>query len=296
MSEFEKLPLDKKRFTKTFMNNIGLFMGVFLIFAVVVIMTTDIHLASFEELASLGLDFFLLLFCSYYMYVCCADTGTKSGLATTAYNNTLECFESTKKRIIEKQLQYRLLDFCHQYIADELRSARIAVLSVVGIKHSEYREKYMALDEDSIEALDLTKPLKKAIKKANRIKPVKLTPEMILRHGRSHHRRSPLDMNPAKKKNVVFGVKFVQISLFSIGMSMIALDVIAEPSWVIFAGVVLKLVSVIVNGFSGYKFGYDNIVLDTINYMKGQIDLMEQAIQYCATTSEITTEISLVTP
>ena len=296
MSEFEKLPLDKKRFTKTFMNNIGLFMGVFLIFAVVVIMTTDIHLASFEELASLGLDFFLLLFCSYYMYVCCADTGTKSGLATNAYNTTLECFESTKKRIIEKQLQSRLLDFCHHFVADELRSSRISILSVVGIKHSEYREKYMVLDEDSVEALDLTKPQKKAIKKANRIKPVKLTPEMIMRHGRNPHRRSPLDMNPAKKKNVVFGVKFVQISLFSIGMSMIALDVIAEPSWVIFAGVVLKLVSVIVNGFSGYKFGYDNIVLDTINYMKGQIDLMEQAIQYCATTSETTTEISLVTP
>jgi hypothetical protein len=34
------------------------------------------------------------------------------------------------------------------------------------------------------------------------------------------------------------------------------------------------------NGFSGYKFGYENIVFDTTNYMNDQTDLMEQALQY----------------
>ena len=286
MSEFERLPIDgvKKRFTKTFMNNIGLFMGVFLIFAVIVIMTTDIHLVSFQELASLGLDFFLLLFCSYFMYICCADTGTKAGLATNIYNTTLEQFESTKKKIIEGQMQSRLFEFCQHYVAEEMKSIRTTILSVVGISHADYKEKYMAIDRKSRKALPLTRAQKKAIKRANRVDPVKLTPEMIMRHGRTSHRRSPLGVNPAEKKRMIFGMKFVQISLISVGMSMIALDVIVEPSWVIVASVALKLVTIIANGFSGYIACYDNIVGYSVNFMSDQIDLMEQAIHYCNTT------------
>lgn len=288
MSELEKLPIDesaKKRFAKTFMNNVGLFVGVFLIFAVIVIMTTDIHLVSFEELTSLGLDFFLLLFCSYSMYICCADTGTKSGLNTNRYNAALDLFEGTKKQIIERQMQSRLLDFCSHYTAEELRSIRTSMLSVVGLSHTDYQEKYIALGRRSIRKLPLTKAQKRAIKRANRVNPVKLTPEMIMRHGRNANRRSPLDVNPAERKRMLFGMKFVQISLLSVGMSMIALEVIVEPSWAMVASVTLKLVSVIVNGFSGYRTGYDNIVVDTVNYMGGQIDLMQQAIQYISTTT-----------
>ena len=47
-----------------------------------------------------------------------------------------------------------------------------------------------------------------------------------------------------------------------------------------FAAIVLKLLSVILNGFLGYKFGYENIVFDTVNYMNDQKDLMQQVIQY----------------
>ena len=42
----------------------------------------------------------------------------------------------------------------------------------------------------------------------------------------------------------------------------------------------LKLCPVILNGFTGYKFGYENIVYDTVNYMSDQIDLMHQFKQY----------------
>ena len=288
MGEFEKMTVEldatKKRFTKTFLNNIGLFMGAFLIFAVIVIMTTDIHIVSLEEITSLGLDFFLLLFCSYSMYVCCADTGTKAGLSTHTYNEVVEKFVAMKKRIVDSKKQTRLNEFCNRFIEDELKDTRMAILAVVGFSYEQYKEKYMHLDGAGIDAIkELTKAQKKAIKKANKVKPIKLTPELVMRQGRNSHRRSPLEVNPADKKNILFGVKFLEISVLSIGVSMIALDVILEPSWIIFASVCLKLISVIMNGFGGYKTGYENIVLDTVNYMNGQIDLMEQAIQYIET-------------
>ena len=63
-------------------------------------------------------------------------------------------------------------------------------------------------------------------------------------------------------------------------MSIIALDLVTDPSWVVFATVCFKLVSVIYNCFSGYQTGYSNIVVDSVDYMNSQIDLMQQAIQY----------------
>lgn len=284
MSELEKIPLGldsaRRKLSKTVLNNLGFFMGVFLIFAVIVIMTTDIRIVSFEDVTSLGLDFFLLLFCSYSMYVCCADSGTKAGLSTELYTETEKKFYEAKKRILESQKQTRMLEFCNYYIDAELQNTRMTLLAPVGLSYKDYQEKYMHLDDVGVDATELTPSQKKAVKKANRVKPVRLTPEMILRKNRGAHRRSPLEVNPTKKKSIAFGTKFVRICVLSLFMSMIALDVIVEPSWVIFASVCLKLISVVVNGFGGYVTGYDNIVVDTVNYVNGQIDLLQQAERY----------------
>lgn len=285
MKELEKIPFEldaaRKKITRSIMNNLGFVTAAFLVFAVIVIMTTDISIASFTDLSSLGLDFFLLLFCSYSMYVCCADSGTKAGLSTSIYAEITAKYDAIKKRILESHMQTRMGEFCTHYIAEELKNTKMTMLAPVGLSYDEYLEKYLQLDGESVDAMpNLTTSQKNAIKKANKVKPVRLTPEMILRKDRSAHRRSPLEVNPTKKKNIAFGMKFVRICVLSVFMSMIALEVIAEPSWIIFASVCLKLVSVIVNGFAGYGTGYDNIVVDTVNYMNGQIDLMQQAIQY----------------
>ena len=211
MPNYEQMDAAKKKIGKTFMNNIGLFMSVILTFAVIVIMTTDIHLVSFQEITALGIDFFLLLFCSYSMYVCLADTGSKAGLSTEKYTKSVDEYASEKKKIFQGNMQNRMLDFCNYYVTNELQNTRTSIIAVVGLSYDDYLEKYMHLDDKGIEALtDLNSAQKKAIRKANKIKPIKLTPEMILRQGRSAKRRSALEINPVTKKNVKFGFKFVQ--------------------------------------------------------------------------------------
>lgn len=299
MNELEKITLDidstKKRITKGLMSHLGIIMGSFLVFAFVVVMTTDISIVSFEEITSLGLDFFLLVFCSYAVYVCCADSGTKSGLATQTYTDMVEKFDVMKKAVVDGKMQTKMIGFCHHYISDELRSARMATLSVVGFDYEEYQEKYMRLSEEEVDAIPgLTAPQKKAIKKANRVKPIKLTPEMILRRGGGTHRRAALDVNPSSKKTALFVTKFVQIIVVSLLMSMIALEAIVEPTRAVFASICLKMISLVSNGFAGYKVGYENVVIDTVSYMSSQLDLMQQGVQYIEESSEKRNEISLL--
>ena len=299
MNELEKITLDidstKKRLTKGLMSYLGLIMGSFLVFAFVVVMTTDISIVSFEEITSLGLDFFLLVFCSYAVYVCCSDSGTKAGLATQTYIETVDKFDAMKKTVVDGKMQTKMIDFCHHYVSEELRSTRMMTLSVVGYDYEEYQEKYMRLSEEDVDAIpDLTKPQRKAIKKANRVKPIKLTPEMILMKGRGSHRRAALSVDPSSKKTALFITKFVQIILVSVLMSMIALEAIVEPTRAVFASICLKMISIVSNGFAGYRVGYENVAIDTVNYMNGQLDLMQQGIQYIEERSEKPSEISLL--
>ena len=43
---------------------------------------------------------------------------------------------------------------------------------------------------------------------------------------------------------------------------------------------ILLLAMVILSGFSGYKMGYENITVDTVNYVSDQTDLLHQFEQY----------------
>ena len=284
-SSFERDILDgnikKRRFAKNFFNVAGIFVGVLLMFAVVVLVTVDVHLITFAEAAGLLLEFFLLLFVSYSMYISCADSGMRAGLASESYTEGLKNFEKCKNYIIDTKKQSRLGEFCCHYINEELKSSRTTTLAIVGISYEIYMEKYVGGDPDSIcKDKSLSKAQIKAINEANAIEPIKLTPDMIMKRGRGSGRRAPLGVKPETKKWFAFGFKFVYSVLVTLGMSMIVLDDIAEITLAVLATCCLKLLLVVLNGFQGYKFGYENIVIDTVNYMSDQTDLMQEAIHY----------------
>lgn len=256
------------------------FLIAFILFTVIVVMTTDISLVTISSLTDLGLEFFILLFCSYGMYMCCADGGIKNGYATDVYKTAVNRFEELKSKIDNSMLS-KMNDFCAHYVNEELKQMRMQHLSVACITYEVYLDKYARLGRKDINELtELTSLQKKAVRKANRIRPIKLTAEMILSQGKTWHYRSALSATPGTMKNISFTVKLFKMSFISICMPLIALEVITEPSWIVFAEVCLKLFTVVLNGFDGHNDGFDNITVHTVNYVNAQSGLMQQAIQY----------------
>lgn len=271
---------ERRKISRYIFTNTRPFLIAFILFTVIVVMTTDISLVTISSLTDLGLEFFILLFCSYGMYACCADGGIKQGYETEAYKIAVEHFEELKSKIDNSMLS-KMNDFCAHYINEELKQTRMRHLSVSCITYDVYLEKYAKLGTKEINELsDLTSLQKKAVRKANRIHPIKLTPEMILSQGGLHLNRSALSAAPGTMKNISFSVKLFKMSFISICMPLIALEVITEPSWVVFAEVCLKLFTVVLNGFDGHNDGYENITVHTVNYTNAQSGLMQQAIQY----------------
>ena len=126
----------KKRLTQSFFNYSGIIVSAFLMFVVILVVTTDIRL-EIKNLAHLGLDFFLLLFCSYAAYILCADSGEKRGTLTDEYLAAQDEFETWLDEISAKSAHCVLGDFCAEYIKTDLRNARMNYLTLAGITYDE---------------------------------------------------------------------------------------------------------------------------------------------------------------
>lgn len=275
-----------KKIQKSFLNYAGMLVGVLLLGVVIIVMTTEIHLTTFADFARIGMEFFVLAFCSYTMYLNLADSGMRFGLRASTYVSTVDNYDSLKDEIISSKTQGLMNDFCQEYITTELINIRTLILSEVGISYETYK-RYIGKDkEDILKEEGLSKNQKKAIIKANRTKPILLTPEMILQRGRNSKRRNPLGVSPQTKKNIDYTIKAVRTFVVSALMSVIVFEAVTEPTRTVIASVCLKLISVIVNGFLGYKFGYENIVFDTSNYISNQSDLLSQFIEYTKKITE----------
>lgn len=282
MNELEVIPTERKKLSQIILGNARTLLIVFILFTVVVVMTTDIRLVTVNNITDLGTEFFILLISSYAMYICCADGGIKGGYTTDVYKDTVKRFYELKNRI-EESLLPRMDDFCTYYVDEDLRKVRMQHLSLVCIPYEVYMEKYVKLGRREINALaDLTSSQKRAIRKANRVRRIKLTPKMIMTQGKMVHFRSAMSVSPGTMKAVAFSAKLFKMGFVSICMSLIALELILEPSWTVFAEVCLKLFTVVFNGFDGHKDGYNNITVHTVNYVNNQCSLMQQAIQYAS--------------
>lgn len=281
MNELELMPTERKKISNFLIGNARTLIIVAILFTVIVVMTTDIRFMTIASIQDLGFEFFVILFSSYGMYICCADGGIKNGYATEEYKASVKQFAELKKRIEDSQMLTRMKDFCDYYVDEELRNTRMQYLSVACIPYDIYIEKYVTLGKKELAAVaELTDLQKKAVRKANRVNRIKLTPEMILTQGKAVHTRSGLPTDPDTIKKITFSVKMFKMSFISICMSLIALDIILEPSWTVFAEVCLKLTAVIINGFDGNREGFKNITVHTVNYVNNQSALMRQAIQY----------------
>lgn len=291
--EFEKEPVAvraiqksnsvKRRVTKSIMNSTGMIVGFFLLFVVVVVFTTDINISSFEVIAQLGLTFFILFFCSYSMYINFVDSGLRAGRQTEAYLAALGAYDELKHKVVESQLQSRLCEFCRHFVDVELKTTRNNILTEVGVPYELYASEFVGKDKATLQKdKRLSKTQIDAIVKANSTKPITLTPEMIMKRGRGSSGRSPLGQKPETKRRITYGVKFITTFVTSVLTGVIVLDVIADPTWATFAECLMKILPVVLNGFFGYKMGYENITIDTVHYVNDQSDLLQQFRQYVA--------------
>lgn len=103
----------KKSLFQKLLRNTGIFVSAFIMFVVIVAFTTDLKFSSLADWTALGLTFFVLLFCSYSMYLNCSDSGTKAGKESGTFLDAQDDYD-TRERFIypyKEQSTFSTVDF-----------------------------------------------------------------------------------------------------------------------------------------------------------------------------------------
>jgi hypothetical protein len=101
---------------------------------------------------------------------------------------------------------------------------------------------------------------------------------MIMKRSSSANRKSKQKLTPEGKLYIKSGTRLIRMFVSSALIVAVSFEVIINPSLATLAATALKVLFVVLNGFTGYKEGLANITVDTVDYISEQIDYLERFI------------------
>lgn len=271
----DELETGGRRVSKTVLKN---FSTIVAVMAMVVLMTmifADVNVCTTFTLQwAAKLVFYLA--CMYVLFFSMLSTGIQDGKAQTVYDKVIAAYKEIRESIRNDHELEALQEWCDEFIETELKNARIKLLRAASIPYTVFVEKYLEGHEPIPNNISLKK--QRAIKKALKLKPIKLTPDMLLNCGSLHVSRSPLGANPNVKLAGRTTAHLLPRTVLMFLVADMVVSVIAEPTWeTLITGIIMCFVG-LACAASGYETGYKNIVDDTVHFVEKQINLLSQYV------------------
>ena len=278
---FDFIPIKEDAFQNkktlgSFIGNMGLIVAALTLICTCATFFTDISLASVMTV-EFSLSFIILLFCSYTMYFSMADTGARRGAQDEEFLNAKKQYEELRGELEASGGIFSLGEFCHKYTASELISSQKSILLSAGISYREFEENYKGVEKKDLPR-ELGKKRIKIISRANSIKPIVLTPDMLLSAGRKSHARNPLAKAPEKQRALHAIGALLPTTLTSFFAVSVVCSIINEPTMATVTECIIKLFALIWNGTKGYAMGYNNISREASEYLLGRCQVLSSAI------------------
>lgn len=254
--------------------------GLVVIIATLLISVANIQLGvtSGIQPASTVIRSILLWICSYLMYTVYLSWGSQKGKDTNSYGKALKEYQENKTEILKGDYT-KLADYCTHYVKEELKNARISILTEIGLKYEEYEKLYLGKSKAEIENLNIADEKKLVIIQANLIKPTKLTPSMIMTHSNSSS-RNLLGIDVEKMLKREKGLKLITSALFSMVIGSIFIDVSVLNGWSIFISCVLNLIPLAFNIFMGAYMGYKAYSVNEVNNLNGKTTHFKNCLKF----------------
>jgi hypothetical protein len=264
-----------RRVAKTVLKN---FSSIIAIFAMVVLIT--LIFADIEMMPTFTWAFAtklaVYLFLMYVLFFSMQTTGIQDGRAQTVYAAVMAKYEELRDSIRGDCELETLQEWCDYYVEYELKTARAKLLRAASIPYRLYEEEYS--NPNSPLPKNVSRKKRLAIIKARHLRPVVLTPDMLLNCGSLQIGRSPLGPTPGVKR-VLRSVKdMIPRTIMIFLVTDLAISVITDPTWAtVIRGIIMCFVGLMC-AYQGYDSGFKNIVEDTVNYVQRQINLLSQYV------------------
>ena len=247
ITKFEDSILDTREISKksaeALISNAGKIIALLAAAITVAITFTDI---SFENVMSESFtsSLALIITSSYIIYFSLEEAGERWGMETEEFLSARLRYDSLRERITGDMIG-NLRDFCYRYSAREVEFRQSLALLSSGLCKEDLENYRIGVFCPENE---------RRLKKISEIKPITITPKMLLCRERRQV-RSELE-NPEKRKLITLILKLIPSTLcmtVTVSVILTAKDGLSATD--IITGL-LKLSSLPLIGFKGYSTGY----------------------------------------
>lgn len=271
----------KHNLVKGIRSNTAYIIGFTILIVATLAFFNDFNVQTAAGFQKLSVTVFFIAFCSYSMYINFSQKGVKDGKLDELYVKVSNENAELSQRFIEKGYMLDLPEFCDYWVTEELKNARLNILKSISIDYNTYLTEYIDLDESRIKELKLSDKCKNALIQANSTKPLQLSSDDIVRNDYAlKNRKNPIGRNPQAVKKIDNITRLARTLFTSIGSSLIVLDALAEASFNSVAEALVKLLTIALNGYTGYRRGYDNIAVYSSSWLQDKNQKINEASKW----------------
>lgn len=232
---------------------------------------------------SLTINALLLSLINYLVYLNSGDMGDSQGRKHPDFLSVKKAYEDTKSRITESGFRSKLPEWCTLWSKTELENARKRLFEGCDITYEDYKEKkYAQLGYFELKRLGLGKQAFKAIWIANKMKPIELSPSMLIDNDQKAKRpRRALGRTAQEKRVTGDLLKLVYILASMIFTCSLVLNMYPVFNLATVAAAILSLLLLAYNIISGFMKRYNLIVITAADEMKDQTQYLEEFEKWC---------------
>jgi len=156
----------------------------------------------------------------------------EKGKRSSEYVKAYAEYDGLRREITQRGIVSRLPLFCAEYTASELKGYREGLLAGVSMSYKEYEERYAHVTSyDLKHKYRLSRPVRMAIIKAQRAKPIILNKNMILLNdGDATCREKPFVITSRKRQSRDYTANMVSRVLITLLSGAVAVELLVEPS------------------------------------------------------------------
>ena len=234
---------------------------------------------SLSATLGLSLDFLLLFFSSYIMYYSMFETGMDKASAADVFQALCKRRETLFDRYRTEGDTESIFAFCRAVSEKETHALRRDLL----IEHWMTEAELASLQSKPPE--ERTRAEQKLLKRLQRQKPVRITPQMLLAEKANAKHFHAFAHSPAQmrlRRTLLFLIPTALTAIFSVSL---VFHVIRDPSIDIIVGYLFKLFTLFFNGMKGFCSGFSHIENEKSDYMREQCFWLDAYFAHIAPTT-----------
>lgn len=226
----------------------------------------------------------LLMLIFWMMYLSMNENGMRAGREDSEYISKRRKYLELTDKFRGEELS-SLYRFCSCYKDEELRLSREVYLAGYGISYSVFEEYFLpsafsvikrkASGSEEYEKIYSSFSLRQkfALRRALRMKPIKLMPEMIM-SSRGKRSRSPVPSTIERSQRKRNTLGLVYIALTTLIVVSVAIDIAVSPSAGALVYGLVKILSLVFTGVRGYSAGVLLYTEDATEFYDSMISVL----------------------